>query len=258
MFRVRENEKQYHYGDIYWVKGPTKYFPAVIASKEKFNRGRNVIIIPLTRKLDRRKYPAHSLMKAVGTSVALPEDIKVIDKSNLGDFICHATEKEKDHLDMCMVNIIGDMQSLIGTVSTPGSYSVIGTPNYFRSGVIVNDEKFKFGDIYWLDLPETAESETNIILKRRPCVIISQGRLPNNKLIVIPMTTNLGRKNYRGHALMKANETSVILPEQIKVIKIDSLGDYIGHATDKELHHLKISIASIFGSITRSIGYIRN
>lgn len=98
-------------GDIYWAdlgkveqNSPTSIQrnrrPVVIVSNNQNNTYSPVVtVVPLTTKQHNSHLPTHISFKCVQDSVALAEQIRVIDKTVLGWYIGHAYKQDLERLN---------------------------------------------------------------------------------------------------------------------------------------------------------------
>lgn len=101
-----------------------------------------------------------------------------------------------------------------------------------------------YGNVYLAKLEERGEHLQNGL---RPVVCISSNL--NNKfskvIVVIPLTTNLKRKNLPCHiALDSLREPSLALVEQITAINKDSIVKKLGALEEKEINKINRALKS--------------
>ena len=109
------------------------------------------------------------------------------------------------------------------------------------------------GEVWWADLgPYRLREQTG----RRPVVIWQSDTLTRvlESVLVIPVTTNLGRANLAGTALIAASagelaEDSVALAFQMRAIPKSALQSKIRNLTEDELTELELATDEALGRV---------
>jgi mRNA interferase MazF len=93
------------------------------------------------------------------------------------------------------------------------------------------------GDIYWVDLNPTTESEIN---KLRPCVLV--GATPINQarhtVVVVPLSTSAKARPPMTISVSCLNKHVSAISDQIRTVDKSRLRGFIGALSDKDLNSL--------------------
>jgi mRNA interferase MazF len=99
------------------------------------------------------------------------------------------------------------------------------------------------GDIYWVPLGESSESEPGYT---HPHVVLQDNVFNRSRIqtvIVCALTTNLKRANAPGNVLLEAGEAnlpkqSVVVVSQISTVDKTQLGEYIGTLSNERINQI--------------------
>jgi mRNA interferase MazF len=111
----------------------------------------------------------------------------------------------------------------------------------------------KRGELWWADLgPYRRREQTG----RRPVVVWQSDTLTQvlQSVLVVPLTTNLGRARLAGTAMSEATadgppETSVALAFQMRAVPKTCLTDRIRNLTDAEIGELELATDEAVGRV---------
>lgn len=105
-FNMYENVKR---GDVYWCEfdmhtGAEQYGrrPVIIVSNDKCNEHSPVVTaVPISSER-KKKLPTHAIVRTNIACVALCEQIHSVDKTRLGEYMCHLTDNEMNWVEKCL------------------------------------------------------------------------------------------------------------------------------------------------------------
>lgn len=100
------------------------------------------------------------------------------------------------------------------------------------------------GDIYWLQLEATGESELGHY--SHPYVVIQDNVINHsriNTVVVCALTSNLKRANDPGNVFLEAGEANLPKPSVVEVSKVSAidktqLGEYIGSLSEERIKQI--------------------
>ena len=87
--------------------------PVLVIQNDIGNRySSTVIVIPLTKKIEKNKLPTHVEIDGLsGKSIALCEQIKTIDKKRIGNYVCNINIEKMIEINRSIAISIGLWQS---------------------------------------------------------------------------------------------------------------------------------------------------
>jgi mRNA interferase MazF len=96
------------------------------------------------------------------------------------------------------------------------------------------------GDIYWAQLDETGDAETDI---RHPYVVVQENVFNHSRIqtvVACALTSNIKRASIAGNVLLDVGEANLIKQSVVEVSKVSTidktqLGEYIGTLSEKRI-----------------------
>lgn len=126
--RTEETEQQYKRGEIYYINNGGKEHigsemkkdrPAVIVSCDANNKHSNVLEVVFLTSAPKKELPTHVTIRSTGrVSEALCEQPTPVAVERINNFICKATDKEMEQIDIAL--LIGLGISIIGRENQSG------------------------------------------------------------------------------------------------------------------------------------------
>lgn len=102
---------QIYYADLSPVQGSEQggLRPVLIVQNDVGNKyAPTTICVPLTTRMAKHKLPTHLLTSSSGTaSLILCEQVKVIDKTRLGNYVCTLSTEEMAKVNRCLSISVG-------------------------------------------------------------------------------------------------------------------------------------------------------
>lgn len=116
-FRTEETEQQYKRGEIYYINNGGKEHigsemkkdrPAVIVSCDANNKHSNVLEVVFLTSAPKKELPTHVTIRSTGrVSEALCEQPTPVAVERINNFICKATDKEMEQIDIALLIGLG-------------------------------------------------------------------------------------------------------------------------------------------------------
>lgn len=140
--KVEETAQMYKRGEIYYINNGSggqvgsemrKDRPAIIVSNDANNKYSSVVEVVYLTSKPKKELPTHVTIRSTGRmSVALCEEPTAISTERINNYICMATDKEMESVDIALmialgINMTKEMQQSMEDVLTGKTASGGGT-----------------------------------------------------------------------------------------------------------------------------------
>lgn len=141
--KVEETAQKYERGEIYYINNGSggqvgsemkKDRPAIIVSNDANNKYSSVVEVVFLTSKPKKELPTHVTIRSTGRmSVALCEEPTAISTERINNYICKASDKEMENIDIALmialgINMTKEMQQsmediLTGKIASGGTTS---------------------------------------------------------------------------------------------------------------------------------------
>lgn len=114
---VEETEQKYERGEIYYINNSRggqvgsemkKDRPAIIVSNDVNNKYSSVVEVVFLTSNPKKELPTHVTIRSTGRmSVALCEEPTAISTERINNYICKASDKEMENIDIALMIALG-------------------------------------------------------------------------------------------------------------------------------------------------------